>query len=163
MNSSLAHPKVIARKQLGQRLGALRQGKKVVFTNGCFDLLHPGHVDLLTRCKELGDILVMGVNSDASVQRLKGRTRPVNAQAHRQYVLAGLECVDFVTLFEEDTPHALISEIRPDVLVKGGDWSVDAIVGRDIVESDGGSVRSLPLLKGYSTTGIIERILDLNK
>ena len=136
---------------------------KVVFTNGCFDILHPGHVDYLERARSLGDILVVGLNSDASVRRLKGPLRPVNDQAARARVLAGLACVDFVMIFEEDTPLELIRAVCPDVLVKGGDWSVDRIVGREEVEERGGTVLSIPLLEGYSTTETINRILAMHK
>jgi len=131
---------------------------RVVFTNGCFDLLHPGHVDLLTRARELGDLLVLGLNSDASVLGLKGPSRPVTPWQDRALVLAGLSCVDFVVGFDDPTPLALIEAVLPDVLVKGGDWAVEAIVGREAVEAAGGSVASLALLPGYSTTGTIARI-----
>lgn len=144
-------------------LSTLRQSlDRLVFTNGCFDLLHPGHVDYLERAKELGSHLVIGLNSDASVTRLKGPTRPVNPEKSRALVLAALSCVDFVLIFAEDTPRELIRQISPDVLVKGGDWSVETIVGRELVESWGGQVLSLPLLAGYSTTSIIERIIFLH-
>ena len=134
----------------------------VVFTNGCFDILHPGHVDYLQRARAMGDSLVVGLNSDASVRRLKGSRRPVNDEESRAVVLAALACVDYVIVFEEDTPYELIGAIVPDVLVKGGDWSVDRIVGRDIVERAGGRVFSIPLLAGYSTTGIVDRILAMH-
>jgi rfaE bifunctional protein nucleotidyltransferase chain/domain len=134
----------------------------VVFTNGCFDILHPGHVDYLQRARAMGDCLVVGLNSDASVRRLKGPRRPVNDEGSRAMVLAALACVDYVVVFEEDTPYELIGAIVPDVLVKGGDWSVDRIVGRDIVERAGGRVFSIPLLAGYSTTGIVDRILAMH-
>ncbi|KAF5057697.1 Bifunctional protein HldE [anaerobic digester metagenome] len=134
----------------------------LVFTNGCFDILHPGHVDYLQRARDLGERLVVGLNSDASVRRLKGPTRPVNDEASRALVLAALACVDHVVVFEEDTPYELIRAVAPDVLVKGGDWSVDRIVGRDLVEARGGRVLSIPLLAGHSTTSIIERILAMN-
>ena len=134
----------------------------VVFTNGCFDILHPGHVDYLQRARDLGERLVVGLNSDASVRRLKGPTRPVNDEASRAMVLAALACVDHVVVFEEDTPYELIRLVAPDVLVKGGDWSVDRIVGRDLVEARGGRVLSIPLLPGHSTTAIIDRILAIN-
>ncbi|NLW80571.1 MAG: D-glycero-beta-D-manno-heptose 1-phosphate adenylyltransferase [Desulfovibrionales bacterium] len=137
-------------------------GREMVFTNGCFDILHAGHVDYLQRARALGSLLVVGLNSDASVRRLKGPTRPVNDQKSRALVLAGLACVDFVVIFEEDTPYELVTKIRPAVLVKGGDWPVECIVGRDLVEARGGRVLSIPLLEGYSTTGIIERILALH-
>lgn len=135
----------------------------VVFTNGCFDILHPGHVDYLQRARELGSCLVVGLNSDASVRRLKGPTRPVNDQQSRALVLAALACVDAVVVFDEDTPYELIKKIRPRVLVKGGDWSVDRIVGRDIVEEGGGKVYSIPLLEGYSTTAVVDRIIAMHK
>ena len=131
----------------------------VVFTNGCFDILHPGHVDYLQRARDLGSCLVVGLNSDASVRRLKGPARPVNDETSRALVLSALACVDYVVIFEEDTPYELIRAVAPDVLVKGGDWSVDRIVGRDLVEGAGGRVLSIPLLAGHSTTAVIERIL----
>lgn len=147
-------------QHLMEMLAARRaEGEKVVFTNGCFDILHPGHVDLLCRARGLGDLLVVGVNSDDSVRRLdKGPGRPVNALAERAFVLAHLACVDFVVAFEEDTPLELVTILQPDVLVKGGDWSVENIAGREVVQARGGAVYSLPLLKGRSTTAIIERI-----
>jgi rfaE bifunctional protein nucleotidyltransferase chain/domain len=132
-------------------------GRKVVFTNGCFDILHRGHVSYMTRARALGDLLVVGVNSDASVRRLKGPTRPVNAEADRAYVLANLKAVDAVVIFDEDTPLALIQALTPDILVKGGDWPVEHIVGADHVRAHGGQVLSLALEEGFSTTGIIAR------
>lgn len=157
-----AHPKVVERGDLPRRLAPLREaGRRIVFTNGCYDILHSGHADLLARARALGDILVLGVNDDESVRRLKGPTRPVNTLADRMYVLAALACVDLVTSFTEDTPAELIAEVRPQVLVKGGDWAVEAIVGRETVQADGGEVLSLPLLPGYSTTETIARILRL--
>ena len=156
---SPTHPKICDRAALPGRLPGLRQGKRLVFTNGCFDLLHPGHCDLLARCKALGDLLLVAVNSDDSVVRLKGPTRPVTPLAERMFVLAHLECVDLVTSFHEDTPYELLGEVLPDVLAKGGDWPVEKIVGRDLVEGCGGRVVSLPLLPGYSTTGTIARIV----
>ena len=145
---------------LEARLAGLRDaGSKIVFTNGCYDILHPGHVDLLARAGALGDILVLGLNSDDSVRRLeKGLDRPLNPFAARAFVAAHLTSVDFVTIFNEDTPLALIERIRPDVLVKGGDWPIEAIVGGDAVKAWGGRVFSLPLLEGWSTTGLVERI-----
>jgi rfaE bifunctional protein nucleotidyltransferase chain/domain len=135
----------------------------VVFTNGCFDILHPGHVDYLERAGALGTHLVVGVNSDASVRRIKGPTRPVNDEHSRSRVLAALGCVDRVVIFDEDTPWELIKKIRPQVLVKGGDWPVEQIVGRELVRERNGQVLSLPLLSGYSTTDIIRRVLDLHQ
>ena len=131
---------------------------KVVFTNGCFDLLHAGHVDYLQRSKALGDVLVVGLNSDLSVRRLKGTGRPINPQEDRAYVLSALSSVDYVLIFEEDTPYELIKAVKPDVLVKGGDWPVQNIVGRDVLWQRGGEVLSMPLLSGYSTSAIIEKI-----
>lgn len=139
---------------------ALPAGYRLVFTNGCFDILHPGHTDLLARARALGDGLVVGLNADDSVRRLnKGPGRPVNAEADRAAVLAALACVDWVVPFAEDTPAELIAAILPQILVKGGDWPVERIVGRETVQAAGGEVRSLPLLPGYSTTAVIERIL----
>lgn len=134
------------------------RNKKVVFTNGCFDILHAGHVQYLEEAKSLGDILVVGLNSDASVQRLKGRNRPVNIQEDRALVLAALEAVDFVIIFTEETPYNLIKALQPDILVKGGDWKEEDIVGSDIVTAKGGKVISLPFKAGLSTTGIIKRL-----
>jgi len=156
------HQKILQRAALTTALSRLRAGKIVVFTNGCFDLLHAGHADLLARARALGDLLVVGVNDDASVSRLKGPTRPVTPLVERAFLLANLSCVDFVSPFAEDTPMALISAILPDILVKGGDWPVSAIVGGDVVLARGGHVKSLPLLPGLSTTGIIARILSLD-
>ena len=133
-------------------------GKTVVFTNGCFDLLHVGHVTYLEKAKGLGDLLTVGVNSDASVRRIKGPDRPVNPEKDRLKVLSALEVVDYVTLFSEDTPLNLICEIRPEVLVKGADWKKGQIVGAREVESWGGKVRQIRLVPGRSTTGILGRI-----
>jgi rfaE bifunctional protein nucleotidyltransferase chain/domain len=135
-----------------------RHGKRVVFTNGCFDLIHPGHVRYLRAARRLGDVLVVGVNSDASVRRLKGPTRPLVPQADRCEVLAALDMVDVVVVFEEDTPYATIAAVEPDVLVKGGDWAPDRIVGADLVRARGGVVRSLRFAPGYSTTDLVERL-----
>ena len=135
--------------------------KKVVFTNGCFDILHKGHVTYLQKAKKLGDILVVGINSDASVRRLKGSNRPVNNEKDRAFVLASLSCVDRVILFTEDTPEKLIRKIRPDVLVKGGDWKKENVVGAPFVESYGGKVWLIPFVKGFSTTGLLAKIQKL--
>lgn len=156
------HEKILCRQALAATIARLRPGRRVVFTNGCFDLLHAGHVDVLTRARALGDLLVVGVNDDGSVARLKGPSRPVTPLAQRAYVLAGLSCVDFVSPFAEDTPLKLIKAVLPDVLVKGGDWPVASIVGGDVVTARGGRVVSLTLVPGLSTTAIIERILTLN-
>lgn len=138
----------------------LRGQKRIVFTNGCFDLLHVGHIRYLKEARSLGDFLVVGVNSDASVRRLKGAQRPVQSQSDRAEILASLVSVDMAVIFEEDTPLQLIQAVRPDVLVKGGDWSIDAIVGGDFVLSYGGDVRSLQFIEGRSTTEIIHKIED---
>jgi rfaE bifunctional protein nucleotidyltransferase chain/domain len=159
---TLTHPKLAPREGLPARLAALRPGRRLVFTNGCFDLLHPGHCDLLARCRALGDLLLVAVNSDESVARLKGPARPVTPLPQRMFVLAHLECVDLVTSFHEDTPYELLGEVLPDVLAKGGDWPVEKIVGRDLVEGRGGRVASLPLLPGFSTTEAIRRIIAKN-
>ncbi|MCB0393380.1 MAG: D-glycero-beta-D-manno-heptose 1-phosphate adenylyltransferase [Bdellovibrionales bacterium] len=132
-------------------------GKTVVFTNGCFDLLHVGHVRYLKEAKSLGDKLFVGLNTDASVKKLKGESRPIQNESDRAEILSSLECVDFVCLFAEETPIQLIHEVRPDFLVKGGDWKRESIVGYDFVESYGGVVKSLPFVEGRSTTNIISR------
>ncbi len=132
----------------------------VVFTNGVFDLLHPGHIDVLTAARAAGDSLVVGVNSDASVRRLKGASRPVRTEAERAYVLAALECVDLVVIFTEDTPLQLVVRLRPDVIVKGGDYGEDSIVGASEIKAWGGRVVVVPLTPGQSTTRIIERMRE---
>ncbi len=134
------------------------RSRRLVFTNGCFDVLHLGHVSYLAKARALGDLLVVGLNSDASVRRLKGPSRPVNDQQARAYLLAALEMVDFVVLFEEDTPYQLIQKVLPDVLVKGGDYDVDQIVGADVVRQHGGRVLTIPLVEGYASTTIINRL-----
>ena len=150
---------VLTREQLLPIREKLRKaGKKVVFTNGCFDILHRGHIDYLSKAKSLGDVLVVGVNTDASVRRLKGPDRPVVDEADRALVLAALAVVDYVCLFGEDTPHELIQALVPDILVKGADWALDEIVGRDVVEASGGSVRTIEFLPNRSTSKIIEKI-----
>lgn len=131
---------------------------RVVFTNGCFDILHSGHVTYLAQARQMGDLLVVGLNSDASVRRLKGQERPVNSQDARALVLAALEIVDYVAIFDENTPYNLIAKVQPDVLVKGGDYQVDNIVGADIVRARGGKVLTVPLVPGFSTTSIIDKI-----
>lgn len=135
-----------------------RHGQKIVFTNGCFDVLHFGHVHYLLQAKKLGDILVIGLNSDDSVRRLKGPRRPINGENERALVLAALVCVDYVTLFEEDTPEELIKVVRPDVLVKGGDYTLDNIVGAEFVTQNGGIVTTIPFVEGFSSTRIIEKL-----
>lgn len=132
--------------------------EKIVFTNGCFDLIHPGHIDLLKRAKKLGSKLIVGINSDLSVRSIKGAPRPFMNQSDRKEILLGLEAVDEVHIFEELTPENLIKKIKPDVLVKGGDWATDEIIGADFVEENGGQVFSLPLKEGYSSSSIVEKI-----
>lgn len=134
------------------------EGKKIVFTNGCFDIIHAGHVDYLEKAKSLGDVLVVGLNSDASVKRIKGKDRPINIQEHRKRVLEALKPVDMVIIFDEDTPERLIKEIKPDVLVKGGDWKIENIVGADFVQSYGGKVFTIDFVYDISTTKIIEKV-----
>lgn len=135
------------------------KGYKIVFTNGCFDLVHYGHLQYLATARALGDRLIVGLNSTSSVKRLKGEHRPINDDLTRQHLLASLQCVSLVVEFEEDTPLKLIQLLSPDILVKGGDWQVDQIVGSDWVLSKGGSVQNLPFVEGYSTTNIEEKIL----
>jgi rfaE bifunctional protein nucleotidyltransferase chain/domain len=134
------------------------KGKKIVFTNGCFDILHRGHVHYLNEAKKLGDILIIGLNADASVSRLKGESRPVNKQDDRAFVMKNLKAVDWVEIFHEDTPLNLIKKVKPNVLVKGGDWKIEQIVGASEVISWGGEVISLSFVDGYSTTSIIKKI-----
>jgi rfaE bifunctional protein nucleotidyltransferase chain/domain len=133
-------------------------GKTIVFTNGVFDLLHPGHVRYLADARSLGDALIVGVNSDRSVRAIKGPGRPITPAAERAEILAALASVDAAVIFDEDTPHAIINRLAPDVLAKGADWAADCIVGRDIVEAGGGRVVRIPLAPGYSTTAILARI-----
>jgi len=134
------------------------KNKKIVFTNGCFDIIHKGHVAYLSEAKNLGDLLVIGLNSDASVKRLKGPERPINNELDRQYVMSQLKPVDFVEIFTEDTPLNLILKVKPQVLVKGGDWEIDQIVGGKEVIQSGGEVYSLNFIDGYSTTALINKI-----
>lgn len=152
--------KVVTTEQLVPLLAQARtQGKRIVFTNGCFDLMHVGHTRYLQAAKALGDLLVVGVNSDTSVKSLnKSPDRPIVPESQRAEVLAALGCVDHVVLFAEPDPSRLIRALQPDVLVKGGDWSVETIVGRDIVEGRGGLVKTIPLVPGVSTTTLVHRI-----
>ena len=152
---------VLDREQLRAERGRLRQaGRRVVFTNGCFDLLHPGHIRYLKQARALGDVLVVALNSDRSVRALKGDGRPILSESERAEVMAALDVVDYVTIFDEETPRDLIAALLPDVLVKGGDWSVDTIVGREEVEAAGGLVKSLAFIDGLSTTDVIQRIME---
>lgn len=138
--------------------GQRAAGRRIVFTNGVFDLLHPGHIRYLRDARALGDVLIVGLNADASVRRNKGPERPVNPQGERAELLAALDCVDVAVVFDEDTPAEIIELVQPDVLVKGADWAADRIVGRDTVERRGGRVVRVPVEQGYSTTAIIERV-----
>lgn len=156
-----ATEKMKSRQELNSILAGLREeGCTVVFTNGCFDLLHRGHVRYLQKARSFGDILVVAINDDESVRRVKGEGRPVVVQEERAEVLAALQCVDYVTTFSEDTPLKIIRELLPDILVKGSDWPVDRIVGRDVVERAGGRVVQAEYVKGNSTTDLLRRIRE---
>ena len=158
MNSTLSY-KIVSIDKLQERLKHWRAlGDTVVFTNGCFDILHVGHVTVLAHCRELGQHVVVGLNSDASVKKLKGESRPINQQANRALVLAALESVDAVVVFEEETPLKLIEEVKPNVLVKGGDYQQHQIVGADFVNANRGKVVMVPFIEGESTTDILERL-----
>ena len=151
--------KIFPLDQLVSELQGLQaQGKKAVFTNGCFDLMHVGHTRYLTQARKSGDLLIVGLNSDASIARLKGPKRPLVPLDERLEMLANFWFIDFVIPFEEDTPLNLITALQPDLLVKGGDWSIDSIVGREVVEAKGGRVFNIPLVEGRSTTNLIEKI-----
>jgi len=145
---------------LGIRENLRRQKKRVVFTNGVFDILHRGHVEYLKKARDAGDVLIVGLNSDASVRRIKGKNRPIVAQDDRAYVLSHVVPVDYVCIFDEDTPYQLISSLVPDVLVKGADWALGEIVGKDVVEKAGGKVATIEFVPDRSTTSIIDRIID---
>ena len=140
-----------------------KEGQKVVFTNGVFDILHRGHVEYLEKAKSLGDVLMLGLNTDASVKKIKGSNRPVMGQEDRAIVLAGLSSVDYICFFEEETPANLIRQLIPDILVKGGDYRIDDIVGRETVEANGGKVVTIDLVNGQSTTSLIEKMVKLAK
>ena len=155
---------VMNRTELAREVEELkRAGKRVVFTNGCFDLLHPGHIRLLEQARALGDALIVAINSDASVRGNKGSNRPIVPQNERAEVLAALEAVDYVTIFDEATPGEIVAAIVPNILVKGSDWGPNEIVGREEVEAAGGRVVLMPLEPGYSTTGLIERVRRLSE
>ncbi len=156
--------RVIPRRGVRALCARLRnEGKRIVFTNGCFDLLHAGHAQYLRRAAALGDVLLVGLNGDASVRRLKGEGRPVQKAADRAYLLASLSCVSYVAIFPEDTPARLIGEVVPHVLVKGGDWKGKEIVGSDVVRAHGGAVKTIRFLPGRSTTSILARAADLRR
>uniref|UniRef100_A0A7V3ZYB0 D-glycero-beta-D-manno-heptose 1-phosphate adenylyltransferase n=1 Tax=candidate division WOR-3 bacterium TaxID=2052148 RepID=A0A7V3ZYB0_UNCW3 len=154
----MAKDKIKTREELVEILNSLRGSMRIVFTNGCFDILHRGHIEYLYFAKELGDLLVVAVNSDESVKRLKGEGRPVNKLEDRMIVLSSLEMVDYVLPFDEDTPYEVIKLLKPDIIVKGGDYAPDEVVGKDIVESYGGKVVIAPYLRGYSTTELLRRM-----
>jgi rfaE bifunctional protein nucleotidyltransferase chain/domain len=155
------HPAILSLEEAILRFGReKRNGRRIVFTNGCFDLLHPGHIGSLEQARALGDALVVGLNSDASVRQLKGAGRPVLPERERAEILAALECVDAVVIFDDLTPRETIARLLPDVLVKGGDWPSDQIVGREEVEAAGGRVVSIPVVPGYSTTAILRKIRE---
>lgn len=145
---------------ISERARLRESGRRLVFTNGCFDLLHPGHVRYLAEARALGDALAVAINSDRAVRELKGPQRPILNENERAEIIAALGAVDYVTIFDDVSPRATIAALLPDILVKGGDWSIDQIIGREEVEAAGGRVLSLPFVEGVSTTGIIERILD---
>lgn len=157
--------KILDRKELARRLDDLRRERadlRVVFTNGCFDLVHVGHLRYLWEARKQGDLLVVAINDDASVRRLKGPSRPILALTERAAVMAGFACVDFVTSFHEDTPIELLKELRPNVLVKGANYSIDGVVGRELVEGWGGEIKTLHLVEGCSTTNMVEKVLALH-
>jgi rfaE bifunctional protein nucleotidyltransferase chain/domain len=152
--------KIVLKEDALRTINGLRlKGKKIVFTNGCFDILHPGHVDYLMQARDLGDFLILGLNTDNSVKRLnKAPNRPINNENARASVLAGLTCVDSIIYFDEDTPYELIKYLQPDVLVKGNDYKAEEVVGYDVIKAKGGAVITIPLLEGFSTTKLIEKI-----
>jgi D-glycero-beta-D-manno-heptose 1-phosphate adenylyltransferase len=152
---------ILTREELAEVRKKLKnESKKVVFTNGCFDLIHSGHVDYLLKAKAMGDILVVALNSDSSIRRIKGEKRPILNQQERAFIISNLKPVDYVTFFEEDTPKEIIEELIPDILVKGEDWSLEKIVGRDVVEANGGMVKNIRFVTNQSTSRIINSILD---
>ncbi|MBI5123869.1 MAG: D-glycero-beta-D-manno-heptose 1-phosphate adenylyltransferase [Candidatus Omnitrophica bacterium] len=158
-NNQIPKSKIKTSASLSKILVRLRaKGKRIVFTNGCFDIIHVGHTDYLSKAKASGDILVVGLNSDSSVKKIKGPGRPINNQADRAKVLASLYFVDYITIFKEATPEALIKELRPDILAKGSDWKIEDIVGSSFVKSYGGKVKRIPFIRGYSTSSLIEKI-----
>ena len=154
--------KIVSQDQALKELKTWREkNKKIVFTNGCFDIIHPGHIDYLSQARDLGDILVLGLNTDQSVRRLnKGSNRPINDERTRAYVLAGLASVDLIVFFDEETPYNLIKLLQPNVLVKGKDYEVEKIIGFDILKENGGQVITLPFLDGYSTSSLIKKIIE---
>lgn len=155
----IKNTKILDLETLQKHVAGLKlKGEKIVFTNGCFDIIHAGHIHTLSEAKALGTKLIVGINSDASVQRLKGPKRPIQSEDERALIVAALSFVDFVILFEEDTPYHLIKNLLPNILVKGGDYTIDEIVGADIVLQHGGKVEMIPFLEGFSTTNTIDKI-----
>ena len=153
---------IFSREKLSDGIRRLQNdGKKIVFTNGVFDIIHRGHVDYLNRAKDLGDILVVGINSDASVKRIKGDKRPIIPESDRAFVVSNLKSVDYVCIFDEDTPYETIKLLQPDFLVKGADWKIEDVIGRDVVEGRGGKVVTIEYLNGRSTTNIIKKIVEV--
>ncbi|MDP2929429.1 MAG: D-glycero-beta-D-manno-heptose 1-phosphate adenylyltransferase [Candidatus Omnitrophota bacterium] len=151
--------KMTGAKNLVKILSSLRKkGKRIVFTNGCFDIIHVGHIDYLSKAKRLGDILVVGLNSDSSVRKIKGKNRPINKESDRAKVLSSLYFVDYITIFNETTPENLIKKVRPDILVKGSDWKAGDIVGSSFIKGYGGKIKRISFVKGYSTTSLIKKI-----
>lgn len=151
--------KILDEGRLEQQLAIWQfQNKKIVFTNGCFDIIHLGHIDYLSKAKDLGDILLIGLNTDDSVKRLKGKNRPIKTQFERSVLLASLQFVNGVILFDEDTPYDLIKKVKPNILVKGSDYKKEEIVGADIIENTGGEIFTIDFLEGYSTTAILDKI-----
>ena len=156
----LLQSKILSKPELESQLEKWRNaGQKVVFTNGCFDLLHLGHIDYLAKARDLGDKLIVGLNTDASVQRLKGLTRPIKDELSRAHILASMQFVDAVIFFDEETPIGLISRIKPDVLVKGGDYTIEGIVGHEMVLKNGGEVCTIDFVPGYSSSTLIDKII----
>lgn len=151
--------KIMTADALSRKLASLRaKGKKIVFTNGCFDIIHVGHVDYLSKARSMGDILAIGLNSDSSVRRLKGKGRPINKEEDRAKVLSTLYFVDYVTIFSDDTPELLVRKLRPDIMVKGADWRGRKVAGADFVKSRGGKLRFVPFVDGFSTTSLIKKM-----
>lgn len=162
-NLEVLNQKILNEDSLNRMLAYWQfKDKKVVFSNGCFDIIHQGHIDYLSKAADLGDVLIIGVNTDASVHRLKGETRPINDEYSRALILSSLSFVSAVVLFDKDTPYELIKKIQPDILVKGDDYKAESIVGYDIVTQKGGEVITIPLVAGFSTSGIEKKIVALN-
>ncbi|MFA6922727.1 MAG: D-glycero-beta-D-manno-heptose 1-phosphate adenylyltransferase [Bacteroidales bacterium] len=163
-NSDVIRTKIISSESISKHLKAWqKENKKIVFTNGCFDILHLGHIDYLSKAADMGDILIIGLNTDASVRKIKGKNRPINDEISRSKVLASLFFVDAVVLFNEETPYKLIKTIQPDILVKGSDYKSGDIIGSDIVKSKGGKIVTIALVEGYSTSGIEKKIIKMYK